>query len=80
MVDSSVENFKMRLNDFHIHATNICIFENPFSVEVSDTLEKMQLELIELQCNSILYSNFNQEALITFYASLRISWFFELPK
>jgi hypothetical protein len=27
------------------HATNICVFENPFSVEVGDTLEKFQLGL-----------------------------------
>jgi hypothetical protein len=26
------DNFKMRLNDFRGHATNISIFENPFSV------------------------------------------------
>jgi hypothetical protein len=70
MTDPMAENFKMRFNDFHSHATDILIFENPFSIEVSDAPEKLQLELNELQYNSILHSSFNQEALITFFDSL----------
>jgi hypothetical protein len=54
----------MGCNDFCSHATSICIFENPFSAEVSDAPQKLQLELIELQYDSILHSSFNQEALI----------------
>jgi hypothetical protein len=56
------------------------MFENPFSIEVSNTPEKLQSELIELQYDSILYSSFNQEALIMFYASLAVSQFSELRK
>jgi hypothetical protein len=40
MIDSLAENFKMRFNDLCSHATNICIFENPFSIDVSDAPEK----------------------------------------
>jgi hypothetical protein len=49
MFDSLAKNFKMRFNDFCSHATNICIFETPFSIEVSDAAEKLQLEMTELQ-------------------------------
>jgi hypothetical protein len=80
MTDSLAENFKMSFNDFRSHATNMCIFENPFSIDVSDALEKLQLELTELQYDTILCSSFNQEALITFYASLPVSRFSELWK
>jgi hypothetical protein len=66
----------MRFSDFCSHAINIHIFENPFSIDVRDAPEKFQLELID----SILYNSFNQEALITFYASLPVSWFSELCK
>jgi hypothetical protein len=52
----------MRFNNFRGHA----IFQNPFSVEVSDASEKLNLQLIELQYDSILHCSFNQEALITF--------------
>jgi hypothetical protein len=58
----------------------IYIFENPFPIEVSDAQEKLQLELIEPQYDSIFHSSFNQEALITFYASLPVSRFSELCK
>jgi hypothetical protein len=66
MINSLAENFKMRFSDFHCYARNICIFENPFSVEVSDAPEKLQLELNEPQYDSILHSSVNQEALIAF--------------
>jgi hypothetical protein len=42
--------------------------------------EKLHLELTELQYDSILYSSFNQQALITICASLPISQFSELRK
>jgi hypothetical protein len=49
MIESWLESFKIRFNYFRSHATNIRIFENPFSVEVIDALEKLILELAELQ-------------------------------
>jgi hypothetical protein len=42
--------------------TLVRISENPVSVEVSEAAKKLQLALIELQCDSILRSSFNQEA------------------
>jgi hypothetical protein len=45
MTDSLAENFKMIFHDFHSHATNIRIFENTFSIEVSDVPGKLILEL-----------------------------------
>jgi hypothetical protein len=47
---------------------------------VSDAPEKYELELIELQYDSILRGIFNQEALITFYVYLPVSRFSVLPK
>jgi hypothetical protein len=63
-IESLSENFKVRFSDFHSYATIICIFENPFSIEVSDAPD----------------SSFNQEVLITFYTSFLVSWFSELCK
>jgi hypothetical protein len=68
----------MRVN-FHSHATNTCIFENPLSVEVSDAPEKLQHDLTELH-GSVLQSSLKQETLVTFYASLPVSHFSELHK
>jgi len=55
-------------------------FYNPLSVEVIDVPEKLELELIKLQYDSFPCSSFNQEGLITFYASLPVSEFCELHK
>jgi len=66
-VDSLAENFKMRFSDFRSHATIARIFENQFSVEVSDDPQNAtQLELTELSYDSVLYSSFNQKAVIMF--------------
>jgi hypothetical protein len=80
MIDSLAENFKMRFSDFHSHATNISIFENPFSIEVNDTPEKLQVEMVELQYHSILHSSFKQEASIAVCAPLPVSQFPELAQ
>jgi len=53
------ENFEMRFNDFHNHAMNIHIFQDSFSVEVTDAPEKLELEFTELQHDSILHTSFN---------------------
>jgi hypothetical protein len=66
MIDSLTENFKMGFSDLHSHATNRLIFEKLFPVEVSDTPEKLQLELSELQYDSILHSSVNKETVIGF--------------
>jgi hypothetical protein len=41
------------------HATNVCIFENPFFVEVSDAPEKLQFELTELRYDPNLRGSVN---------------------
>jgi hypothetical protein len=54
MTDSLAENFKIRFNDSHCHTTNIRIFENLFSIKVSNAQEKLKLELTEMQYDLIL--------------------------
>jgi hypothetical protein len=47
----------MRFIGFLSHATSMRVFENPFSVEVNDAAEKLQLELPELQYNPIFHNS-----------------------
>jgi hypothetical protein len=75
MTDFLAENFKMIFSDFRSLATNIRIFENPFSIEVSDASEKQQPELVQLQYDSILRSSFKLEISVTLNASLPVSRF-----
>jgi hypothetical protein len=80
MIDSLAENFKTRFNGLSSHATYVRMSEDPFLVEISDTPEKLQFEVTELQYDTVLRSSFNQEALVTFCASLPVSRFAMLCK
>jgi predicted PolB exonuclease-like 3'-5' exonuclease len=81
MIDSLAEDFKTRFSDFRSHATNIRVFDNPSPLKSQMLQKKLKLELIKLQQHdSTLLSSFNQEALITFYASLPLSRFSDLRK
>jgi len=62
MIDSFSENFKMRLSDFCRHTTNMLSVKTHTPVVISDEPEKLQLQLTELQYDSILRSSFKQEA------------------
>jgi hypothetical protein len=65
--DYLAENFKMRFNEFCSHAINLRIFENSFSIEVDDASGNLQLELLELQCDSVLLY-----LLLCFFTSISI--------
>jgi hypothetical protein len=54
---------------------HMAFFKNLFSIQVSVAPEKLQLKLVELRYDSILYSSFKQEASITLYASLPVPQF-----
>jgi len=62
----------MIFNVFCSHSTNIHIFGNSCSVEVSDNPGKLQLEITEMQYDSIFHSNINQEA--ANYLSCLVLW------
>jgi hypothetical protein len=49
MIDSLAETFRMTFGDFRGYVINIRgpLFENPFSSEMGDATEKLQLRLLE---------------------------------
>jgi hypothetical protein len=64
--DVLAENFKMRSKAVE------AMLQIYMSLKASDTPEKLQPELKDLQRNTVLGSSLNPEALVTFYASLSV--------
>lgn len=59
--------FDSRFSDFRKNEINLNLFAHPFNVSVEDAPKEVQIELIELQCNSTLKDKFNL-GLIEFYS------------
>ncbi|XP_068107468.1 general transcription factor II-I repeat domain-containing protein 2-like [Hyperolius riggenbachi] len=69
-IASLAEEFKRRFQDFAAIEKEISLFSSPFSVDPDDAPEQLQLELIELQCDSELRSRYQQLSLVNFYRQL----------
>lgn len=54
------EEFDRRFADFKTHRATFQIFADPFSFDVQDAPPVLQIELIELQCNSELKVKFRE--------------------
>jgi hypothetical protein len=56
----------LRFPDLHRIKNEICFFENPFTVDVSTVPDYLQLELIEMQCQTPLQYLFREKSLADF--------------
>jgi len=59
--------FEERFADFKNLETGFAIFSNSFSVSADEVPQKYQMEVIELQCNSVLNDWFENVDIKTFY-------------
>ena len=62
------------------HADEFDILSSPFTADFEKVPDVVQLELIDLQCDSTLKEKFQSESIDTFYASLNASKFVNLRK
>ncbi len=74
------QQFQERFNDFRSHKFEFDLFNKPFDIEVYDSHEDIQMELIELQANHELKLKFKSLKLIEFYESLSKSHSNAFPK
>ena len=69
-ISSLAEEFKARFQDFAAIKKEITLFSSPFSVDTDDVPNHLQLELIELQCDTESRNWHQQLSLANFYRQL----------
>ncbi|XP_056121755.1 general transcription factor II-I repeat domain-containing protein 2-like [Rhinichthys klamathensis goyatoka] len=59
-IDNLLEEFDQRFADFKSHRDTFQLFADPFSTDVESVPSVLQMELIDLQCNSELKTKFRE--------------------
>lgn len=70
ILNNLVHEFDSRFEDFKENSTAFELFAHPFSVDVDTVSEEVQMELLELQCNSHLHNLYKELSLLEFYKSV----------
>ncbi|XP_039111147.1 general transcription factor II-I repeat domain-containing protein 2B isoform X1 [Hyaena hyaena] len=52
--------FQRRLSDFKLYESELTLFSSPFSVKIETVHEALQMEVIDLQCNTVLKTKFDK--------------------
>ncbi|XP_056596028.1 general transcription factor II-I repeat domain-containing protein 2-like [Triplophysa dalaica] len=61
------QEFDRRFEDFRNSAADFELFSQPFTISVDTVSDDLQMELIDLQCDSELKHKFRSHLLIDFY-------------
>uniref|UniRef100_H2ZZS8 DUF4371 domain-containing protein n=1 Tax=Latimeria chalumnae TaxID=7897 RepID=H2ZZS8_LATCH len=62
--------FAKRFEQFRSERVSFKLFADPFSVDAESVLDDLQLELIKLQCSTVLKSKHREVSLLEFYRAL----------
>ncbi|XP_058536823.1 general transcription factor II-I repeat domain-containing protein 2B isoform X2 [Ochotona princeps] len=73
VVELKVE-FQTRLADFKLHEGELTLFSSPFSIKVDCVREDLQMEVIDLQCNTFLKAKYDKVGVPEFYKYLWSSY------
>ncbi|XP_048645848.1 general transcription factor II-I repeat domain-containing protein 2-like isoform X6 [Marmota marmota marmota] len=66
--------FQKRLSDFERSESELRLFSAPFSTGIESVREELQLEVIDLQCNSALKAKYDEVGVPEFYRHLWSSY------
>lgn len=64
------KQFDVRFKDFKALEPHFQLFSTPFAVEIDNVAEEMQMELVELQCDTILKQKYTDVGIPEFYRFL----------
>ncbi|XP_036897635.1 general transcription factor II-I repeat domain-containing protein 2B isoform X2 [Sturnira hondurensis] len=66
--------FQKRLSDFKLYESELTLFSSPFSVKIESVHEALQMEVIDLQCNTVLKTKYDKVGVPEFYKYLWSSY------
>ncbi|XP_029657479.1 general transcription factor II-I repeat domain-containing protein 2B-like [Octopus sinensis] len=70
-LESLLKEFQERFNDFSSFEQQFSLFASPFSFNVSNVDESLQMELLEIQSDSILKAKYLEVGIPAFFSYLR---------
>lgn len=65
-----LQQFDLRFKDFQVFEPQFQLFSTPFAVEIDNVAEELQMELVELQCDTILKQKYAEVGIPEFYKYL----------
>ncbi|XP_012584671.1 PREDICTED: general transcription factor II-I repeat domain-containing protein 2 isoform X2 [Condylura cristata] len=66
--------FQSRLSDFKLYERELTLFSSPFSMKIESVQEALQMEVIDLQCNTVLKAKYDKVGVPEFYKYLWSSY------
>lgn len=73
IVELKIE-FQKRFLDFKHYENELTLFSSPFSININSVIEELQMEVIELQCNTVLKTKYDDVGIPKFYKYLSKSY------
>lgn len=62
--------FDIWYSELHVHAKEICLFQNPFADDIDEALLSYQFELGELQYRTVMFWKAHLSPLVSFNSML----------
>ncbi len=70
LLSNLLEQFDVRFTDFEVLQPQFRLFSMPFAVEIDSVPEELQMELVELQCDTLLKQKYAEVEISEFYTFL----------
>ncbi|XP_056586089.1 general transcription factor II-I repeat domain-containing protein 2B-like [Triplophysa dalaica] len=80
VLSNLIQEFDRRFEDFRNSAADFELFSQPFTISVDTVSDDLQMELIDLQCDSELKHKFRSQPLIDFYKCVPANWYPKMCK
>ena len=70
LLSNLLQQFDVRFADFEVLEPQFRLFSMPFAVEIDTVAEELQMELVELQCDTVLKQKYAEVEIPEFYTFL----------